>query len=155
MSKTNLGFIRFVNIFAVALLIGHMIHPQARFFGSQVARPFVLCGRHSLHIFCLSVVLAVFGQMIFNEIFGRWPMQLAVSATGIALMIGLAALLEWFAAARTASAGRSLGTRRQVGIDLARAATLIEGQTAPSFFGRETELVNSPVAGNMRQVRSA
>ena len=156
LSKTDLGLIRFVNIFAVALLLGHMIHPQARFFDSRVARPFVLCGRHSLHIFCISVVLAVFGHLILNEVFGRWPMQLAVSATGIAIMVGLAALLEWLAAARTASQGRSLGTRQHVGIDLVRSATLVEGQTAPSFLGAsETELVNSPLAGTMQQVRSA
>jgi hypothetical protein len=130
MSKTNLGLIRFVNVFALALLVGHMIHPQARFFDSLVARPFVLCGRHSLHIFCLSAVLAVFGHLILTEIFGRWPMQLAVSATGIAIMVGLAALLEWLAAAQT---GRSSGSRRQVGMDLARSATRVEGQTAPSL----------------------
>jgi hypothetical protein len=154
MSKTNLGLIRFVNVFALALLVGHMIHPQARFFDSRVARPFVLCGRHSLHIFCLSAVLAVFGFLVLNEVFGRWPMQLAVSATGIVIMVGLAALLEWFAAARTAPGGRSSGSRGQVGMDLAPSSTLIERQTAPSF-GSVTKLVNSPLAGNMQQVRSA
>jgi hypothetical protein len=155
LSKTDLGLIRFLNIFALALLVGHMIDPQWRFFASRVARPFVLCGRHSLHIFCLSAVLAVLGHVILNEVFGRWPMQLAVSATGIAIMIGLAALLEWFAAARIASRARSLETRRQVQIDLARSAPPVEGQAAPSFLAPETELVNSPLAGNMRQVRSA
>ena len=134
MSKTNLGLFRFVNIIAITLLVGHMIHPQARFFDSRVARPFVLCGRHSLHIFCLSAVLAVFGQLILTEIFGRWPMQLAVSATGISIMVGFAALLEWLAAAQS---GRSSESRGQVGMDLARSATLIDGQTAPRL-GRGT-----------------
>ena len=133
MSKTNLGLIRFVNVLALALLVGHLIHPQARFFDSRVARPFVLCGRHSLHIFCLSAVLAVFGFVVLNEVFGRWPMQLAVSATGIAIMVSFAALLEWFAAAQTAHGGRSSGSRGQVGMDLARSPTLIEGQTASAF----------------------
>ena len=131
LSKTNLGLIRFLNIFALALLVGHMIHPQGRFFASQVARPFVLCGRHSLHIFCLSAVLAVFGHVILNEVFGRWPMQLAVSATGIAIMIALAALLEWLAAARTASRGRSLEIRRQVGMDLTRSRSCYRRPNCP------------------------
>ena len=147
LNKTDLGLIRFVNIFALALLVGHIINPQARFFDSRVARPFVLCGRHSLYVFCLSAVLSVFGHMILNEVFGRWPMQLVVSATGIAIMVGLAALLEWFAAARTASGGRSLGSRRQVGIDLAHSATLVGGQTVPSF-GPETELVRDRLNGS-------
>ena len=107
MSKANLGLIRFANIVAVTLLVGHMIHPRARFFDTLLARPFVLCGRHSLHIFCLSAVLAVFGQMILIEIFGRWPMQLTVSATGIAIMVGFAALLEWLAGAHSAKIARS------------------------------------------------
>jgi len=133
MSKTNLGLIRLVNVFALALLVGHMIHPQARFFDSRVARPFVLCGRHSLHIFCLSAVLAVFGCLVLNEVFGRWPMQLAVSAMGIAIMVGFAALLEWLTAARTAPSGGSTASRGQVGMDLARSANLIEGQTATAL----------------------
>ncbi len=146
LNKTDLGLIRFANIFALALLVGHIVNPQARFFHSRVARPFVLCGRHSLHVFCLSAVLAVFGHMILNEVFGRWPMQLLVSATGIAIMVGLAVLLEWFAAARTASGRRSL-VSRQVGIDLARSATLVGGQTVPSF-GPETELVRDRLNGS-------
>jgi hypothetical protein len=133
MSKTNLGLIRFVNVFALALLVGHLIHPQARFFGSRVARPFVLCGRHSLHIFCLSAVLAVFGFVVLTEVFGGWPMQLAVSATGIAIMVGFAALLEWLAAAQTAPGGRSSGSRGQVGLDLAPSPTLVESQPASAF----------------------
>jgi hypothetical protein len=146
LNKTDLGLIRFVNIFALALLVGHLVNPQARFFESRVARPFVLCGRHSLHVFCLSAVLAVFGHMILNEVFGRWPMQLVVSATGIAFMIGLAALLDWFAAARAAS-GRRSSVSRQVGIDLARSATLVGGQTVPSF-GPESESVRDRLNGS-------
>jgi hypothetical protein len=143
MSKANLGLFRFVNIVAVTLLVGHMISPQARFFDSLLARPFVLCGRHSFHIFCVSAVLAVLGQLTLTEIFGRWPMQLAISATGIAIMVGSAALLEWFAAARSSSGGRSSGSRGQLGMDLARSTTLIEGQTGTAFSVRTAYLHSS------------
>jgi hypothetical protein len=109
LSKTDLGLIRFVNTFALALLVGHMTHPQGRFFASQAARPFVICGRNSLYIFCLGVLLAMFGRLVLNEVSGRVAMQFAVSAAGIAIMVGFAALLEWFAAVRARSGGRSLG----------------------------------------------
>lgn len=101
--------IRFINTFALALLVGNMTHPQGRFFASQAASPFVICGRNSLYIFCLGVLLAVFGRLVLNEVSGRVAMQFAVSAAGIATMFGFAALLEWFAAARAASGRKFLG----------------------------------------------
>ena len=131
LNKTDLGLIRFVNILALALLVGGMTHPQGRFFDSLAARPFVICGRNSLHIFCLGILLAVFGQVVLNEFFGRWFMQVAVSAAGIAIMVGFAALLEWFAAARATSRSRSLAAGSQA-LESARPTTLIQAKT-PQF----------------------
>jgi hypothetical protein len=109
LSKGDLGVLRFANVIALALLVARLIHPQARFLASQAARPFVICGRNSLHIFCLGILLSVLGQLVLNEFFGGIPMQFAVSAAGVAIMIGVAALMEWFAAAQGASGGRALG----------------------------------------------
>jgi hypothetical protein len=105
LSKGDLGFLRFANVLAVALLVSRLIRPQARFLASRAARPFVICGRNSLHIFCLGILLSVIGQLVLNEFFGGITMQLTVSAAGIAIMIGVAALMEWFAAAQRASGG--------------------------------------------------
>jgi hypothetical protein len=109
LSKGDLGLLRFANVLAVALLVARLIHPQARFLASQAARPFVICGRNSLHIFCLGILLSVLGQLVLNEFFGGIPMQFAVSTAGVAIMIGVAALMEWFATAQGASGGRALG----------------------------------------------
>jgi hypothetical protein len=108
LSKADLGVIRFLNILGLAMLVGHMTHPQGRFFGSLVARPFVLCGRNSLYIFCLSGLLALFAQVVLWEVSGRWFVQVAVTAAGIAIMVGFAALLEWFAAARRAASAQKI-----------------------------------------------
>jgi hypothetical protein len=108
LSKGDLGLLRFINVLAVALLVARLIQPQARFFASQAARFFVICGRNSLHIFCLGILLSVVGQLVLNEFFGGIPMQFAVSAAGIAIMIGIAALMEWFAAAQRTSEARAL-----------------------------------------------
>jgi hypothetical protein len=105
LSKGDLGFVRLANVLAVTLVVSRLIHPQARFLASHAARPFVICGRNSLHIFCLGILLSVIGQLVLNEFFGGIPMQLAVSATGIAIMIGVAAFMEWYAAAQRASGG--------------------------------------------------
>jgi hypothetical protein len=109
LSKTDLGPLRFANVLAVALLVARLIHPQARFLASRAARPFVICGRNSLHIFCLGILLSVLGHLLLTELFGGIAMQIAVSATGVALMIGTAALMEWFAAAQRASSGSAVG----------------------------------------------
>ena len=109
LSKTDLGLLRFANVLAVALLVARLIHPQAPFLASRAARPFVICGRNSLHIFCLGILLSVLGHLVLNEFFGGIPMQVAVSAAGVAIMISVAALMEWFAAAQGGSRGSALG----------------------------------------------
>jgi hypothetical protein len=110
LSKGNLGFLRFANVLALALLVSRLIHPQAGFLASRAARPFVICGRNSLHIFCLGILLSVLGQLVLNEFFGGILMQLAVSAAGIAIMIGVAAFMAWFDAAQQTSGGVVGGT---------------------------------------------
>jgi hypothetical protein len=109
LSKRDLGPLRFANVLAVALLVARLIHPQARFLASRAARPFVICGRNSLHVFCLGILLSVLGHLVLNEFFGGIPMQLAISAAGIAVMIGVAALMEWFVTAQGVSVERALG----------------------------------------------
>jgi hypothetical protein len=109
LSKGDLGLLRLVNVLALALVVAGLIRPQAHFLAGRAARPFVICGRHSLHIFCLGILLSVLGQLVLNEFFGGIFMQLAISATGIAIMIGIAALMEWFAAAQRPSSERAVG----------------------------------------------
>jgi len=99
-NKRDLGLFRFLNVLALALLVARWIGPQARFLAGRAARIFVICGRNSLHIFCLGILLSVLGQLLLNEFFGDIPMQIAVSMAGIMIMVGVAALMEWFAATR-------------------------------------------------------
>ena len=106
LSKVNLGLLRFLNVLALVLVVARLVHPQAPFLAGRFARSFVICGRNSLHVFCFGILLSVLGHLVLNEFFGGVPMQLAVSAAGIAIMIGVAALMEWFDAAQAASRGR-------------------------------------------------
>jgi len=106
LSKGDVGLLRFASVLAVALLVARLIPPQARFLGGRVAWPFVICGRHSLHVFCLGILLSVMGHLVLAEFFGGVFMQLAVSAVGVGIMIAVAALMEWFAAAQAADRAR-------------------------------------------------
>ena len=62
----------------------------------RFARPFIICGQQSLHIFCLGILLSVLGHFILTEWSGGVPTQLAVNAAGILLMVGVAMLIGWY-----------------------------------------------------------
>lgn len=109
LSKTDLGPLRLLNMLAVALLVANLIRPQARFFTGAAAWPFLICGRNSLYIFCLGILLSVLGHLVLNEFFGGLAMQFAVSIVGVVIMIGVAALLEWFVAAQGRPGGGAVG----------------------------------------------
>jgi len=108
LSKTNLSPLRFANMLVLALLVARFIPPQAQFLAGRVARPFVICGRHSLHVFCLGILLATIGRLVINEFFGGALLQCVVSVVGIAVMIGAAVLMDWFNAEQSPSGSRVL-----------------------------------------------
>jgi hypothetical protein len=105
LSKGDLGLLRFANVLALAALVRRLISPRASFLAGPVAWPLVVCGRHSLHIFCLGILLSVLGHLVLRELFGGPLMQLAVSVVGVAIMVAVAALMDWFAA-RAGAGGR-------------------------------------------------
>ena len=109
LSKTDLGILRLVNVLAVALLGATLIRPQARFLASSAAWPIIICGRNSLYIFCLGILLSVVGHLVLNEFFGGLAMQFTVSVAGVVIMIAVAALLEWFVAAQGTPGGGAFG----------------------------------------------
>jgi hypothetical protein len=69
--------------------------------------PAILCGQHSLEIFCLGVFLAFAGHFALVEISGALWMQVVISVFGIAAMIATAALITWYKDLE----GRSPGSR--------------------------------------------
>jgi hypothetical protein len=52
-------------------------------------------------------LLSVIAHLLLNEFFGGIVMQLLVSAAGIAIMIAIASLMEWFAGAQEPSEHRA------------------------------------------------
>jgi hypothetical protein len=68
----------------------------------------IICGRHSLHVFCLGILLATVGRLVINEFLGGALLQCVVSAAGIAIMIGTAVVMDWFNARQTPSGPRVL-----------------------------------------------
>lgn len=108
LNKTNLSPLRFANVLILAVLVARLIPPHAEFLAGRAARPFVICGRHSLHVFCVGILLSTIGRLVINEFLGGALLQCIVSAAGIGIMIGTAALMDWFNAGQSPSSPRVL-----------------------------------------------
>lgn len=105
LDKTNLAPIRLLDFLALALATVHFVRPDSAFLRWRACAPIILCGQHSLYVFCLGIVLAVCGHFVLSEFYAALPMQIVVNVVGFALMIGTAALIAWYKAASGAGRG--------------------------------------------------
>ena len=105
--KTNLDVLRFAHFIALAVVTVRLIPRQWTFLRSLWLRPAILCGQHSLEIFCLGVFLSFAGHFAMVEINEGVAMQVAVSLLGIVVMVATAALISWYKRVE----GRSPGSR--------------------------------------------
>ncbi len=94
--KTDLSPIRLVPFFGAAAIVAALVPPGMRFLRSRAARPFVLCGRHSLEIFCLGILLSALGHFVLSEYNSGVLSQLAVNIVGILAMCLTAKLIDWY-----------------------------------------------------------
>jgi hypothetical protein len=94
--KTNLDVLRFAHFLALAAVTVRFLPRDWPGLRSPILRPAIVCGQHSLEIFCLGVFLAFAGQFIVAEASGGPLLQTAVSVLGIILMIAAAYLISWY-----------------------------------------------------------
>lgn len=94
--KTNLDVLRFAHFLAVAAVTVYFIPRDWGPLKSRWVQPAILCGQHSLEIFCLGVFLAFAGHFALVEISPGIPMQIFVSVLGILIMVAVAWLLSWY-----------------------------------------------------------
>ena len=97
-NKSNLSPVRLISFFSLVMLVARWVSPQARFMRIKLAWPLVLCGRHSLEIFCLSILLSALGHFLMSEINAGFTMQLGINVVGIMVMCLTAAMLDWYRA---------------------------------------------------------
>ncbi len=94
--KTELDLLRMLHFLAQAYLVVRFVSPDAGFLRQSWSRPVVLCGKHSLDVFCASIFLSFAAQFVLVEVSPGLPAQIAVSAVGMAVMVALAYLLTWY-----------------------------------------------------------
>jgi hypothetical protein len=73
-------------------------------------RPLILCGQHSLEIFCLGVFLAFAGHFLLAEISGGAGMHFVVSISGILIMWAMAWVISWYKHSADKGASRTKST---------------------------------------------
>jgi len=94
--KTDLDVLRFAHFLALAAITVRFLPRDWPGLKSPWLKPLILCGQHSLEIFCLGVFLAFAGHFILAEVGGGAAMHALVSLCGIFIMCAVAWLISWY-----------------------------------------------------------
>jgi hypothetical protein len=113
--KTDLDVLRFAHFLALAALTVRFLPKDWVGLKSPWLRPLILCGQHSLEIFCLGVFLAFAGHFVLAEVSGGPTLHAAlhagVTGAGIVIMSAAAWLFSWY----KHSADKSARTKATLG----------------------------------------
>jgi hypothetical protein len=109
--KPNLDVLRFAHFLALAAITVRFLPRDWSGLKSPWLRPLILCGQHSLEIFCLGVFLAFAGHFVLAEISGGAALHALISICGILIMYATAWVISWYkhSADKGASKTKSTG----------------------------------------------
>jgi hypothetical protein len=94
--KTNLDVLRILHFLSLAVITVYFVPRDWPALKSRWAWPAIICGQHSLGIFCLGVFLSFAGHFVFTEVSNKVFMHIIVSVSGIIIMVAAAALISWY-----------------------------------------------------------
>ncbi|MBI3705227.1 MAG: OpgC domain-containing protein [Rhizobiales bacterium] len=94
--QTNLDVLRILHFLSLALITIWFVPRDWPALKSRAFWPAIVCGQHSLGIFCLGVFLSFAGHFVFTEVSNRVLTHVIVSALGIVIMVAAAALISWY-----------------------------------------------------------
>jgi hypothetical protein len=94
--KVNLDVTRFAHFLALAVVTVWFIPRDWPPLMSRWARAPIVCGQHSLEIFCLGVFLSFAAHFAMVEVSGAFWMQVVASVLGIIIMVAAAGLITWY-----------------------------------------------------------
>jgi hypothetical protein len=94
--KTDLDVLRFAHFLALAAITVRFLPRDWPGLRSPWLKPLILCGQHSLEIFCLGIFLAFAGHFILAEVAGGAALHALISLGGILIMSGVAWVISWY-----------------------------------------------------------
>ena len=93
--KEGLHPFRLISILALAWGVSRLVPAGVGWLRSRWAAPFVLCGQHSLPVFCAGIFLSFLGRLTMEEA-DDWWVQVGVNSAGALLLTGVGALSAWY-----------------------------------------------------------
>jgi hypothetical protein len=105
-SKPDLDILRFVHFLALAAITVRLVPGGWPGLKSPWLRPMILCGQHSLGIFCLGVFLAFAGYFVLTEFAAGLPWHFLAAFIGILMMSGVAWMSSWYKRSDALNAAR-------------------------------------------------
>ncbi len=94
-SKPDLDVLRFAHFLALAQITVYFVPSGSPGLKSPWLRPLILCGQHSLEIFCLGVFLAFAGYFLLTELSAGIALHFLVAIIGIMILSAAAWLASW------------------------------------------------------------
>ena len=104
--KIDLDVLRFAHFLALAAITVRFVPNGWPGLKSPWLRPLILCGQHSLEIFCLGVFLAFAGYFVLVQSAGGIGVHFLVGALGLLIMSAVAWLNSWYKRSDARSASR-------------------------------------------------
>jgi hypothetical protein len=92
---TFLSPLRVLNVVALLYLFAFFVPKRAKFFSTRAASLFLACGRNSLPVYGVGVVLSCAGYVVISESDATNMAPLAVNVIGIVSLFVLAYALDW------------------------------------------------------------
>ena len=93
--KEGLHPMRLLSILALAWLASRLVSKDAPWLLSRWVRPFIVCGQHSLPVFCSGIFLSFLARLAMEELDGWWVMA-GVNLLGTVALAGVGALAAWY-----------------------------------------------------------
>ncbi|MGE5539032.1 MAG: OpgC family protein [Gemmatimonas sp.] len=102
--RVGVALVRLANLCAAAYLVAITVRADSPWLTGRWASPLVLCGRHSLQVFCAGVGASLLGIVAVRTYGEGLAVQLAVNGGGLAAML----VAAWLAEGRRVTARRSV-----------------------------------------------
>jgi hypothetical protein len=93
--KSHLAPVRLLHFLSLAIVVSRLTPPEWRGPIRPLMMAMIRCGENSLSMYCLGVLLAFIAHVVLIEISAGLAMQLAVSISGIVIMIVFATFSTW------------------------------------------------------------
>ena len=93
--KEGLHPMRLLSILSLVWLVARVVPASAQWLRSTPAWPFVLCGQHSLPVFCSGIALSFLARLALEEL-PTWAVQIGVNLAGSVGLVAVGALAAWY-----------------------------------------------------------